>query len=86
MRPRIADLLRLNIYEHLKDHESVSQYEDITGVGKNIFFLSHTHHERNISDGRSKVGEDHDAFVHITCVHVRVNVSFCGIRDKNEER
>jgi len=55
MRPHIADLLRLNIYEHLKDHESVHEYEDIVGVAKNVFFVTHTHHEDHVADGRSKV-------------------------------
>ena len=55
MRPVIADLIRPHIYQHLKDHNDVLIYPDITGVKKNVFFMSHDYEEDNVSDGKSKV-------------------------------
>lgn len=55
MRPEIADLLRLDIYDHLDDHESVQKYETIKGVTKNVFFISHNHRESSMPGGKSKV-------------------------------
>ena len=55
MRPRIADLIRPHIYENLRDHPSVRMYDDISGIQKNVFFVSHEHEEDNVADGKSKV-------------------------------
>lgn len=40
MRPEIAQMME-PIYEDLENHESVSSFENIKGVNKNIFFIEH---------------------------------------------
>ena len=41
MRPEISKLLYPHIYDCLDDSDSVKEYPDISGVGKNLFFISH---------------------------------------------
>ena len=54
MRPQIASIMKF-IYTGLRDHESVRQYEDIDGVGQNLFFIDHEFHEDNPdTDSRMK--------------------------------
>ena len=55
MRPRIADLLRPHIYKNLRDHASVLMYDDVKGIQKNIFFVTHEQEEEAVADGKSKV-------------------------------
>ena len=41
MRPEIAQLVHPHIYSTLINHESVLEYENITGASKNMFFIQH---------------------------------------------
>ena len=50
MRPEIACLVRPHIYEELEDHSSVMHYPSISGVGRNLFFLSHQTQEDTKDD------------------------------------
>ena len=50
MRPEIACLVRPHIYEELEDHNSVKHYPSISGVGRNLFFLSHQVQEDSKDD------------------------------------
>ena len=69
MRPRIADLIRPHIYKTLRDHESVSRYEDVNGVQSNVFFLSHDQLENKIMDSTSKVS-------FVFCLYFKSNVLY----------
>lgn len=49
MRPEISTLLVPTIYPNLLDHPCVQQRERIKGIDKNVFFISHEHHEQEVS-------------------------------------
>ncbi|XP_067120912.1 NFX1-type zinc finger-containing protein 1-like isoform X2 [Centruroides vittatus] len=53
MRPCIAKLLTPSIYPNLQNDNSVEKYENILGVGSNMFFINHCHHESDVVDTRS---------------------------------
>ncbi|XP_041454409.1 NFX1-type zinc finger-containing protein 1-like [Lytechinus variegatus] len=53
MRPEISSLMRDHFYPELEDHESVSSYHDVRGVGKNIFFLDHQEEEAHVKETMS---------------------------------
>lgn len=49
MRPEVAQLLH-SLYEKLDDNENVLEYEDVMGLEKNVYFVSHQKKDRsNIS-------------------------------------
>lgn len=48
MRPEIADLVRGSIYDNLRDAPNVHDYEHITGMTKDLFFLTHNKHEKSV--------------------------------------
>ena len=52
MRPEISNMVK-EIYPGLHDAETVMEYENIGGVSKNIYFLSHEFKERYDEEGRS---------------------------------
>ncbi|CAG0913264.1 unnamed protein product [Notodromas monacha] len=54
MRPEISNLIKQNIYEDLQDHESVTLYDDVLGVDKNVFFVTHHSTEDSNEDLKSK--------------------------------
>lgn len=41
MRPDIAKLISPTIYGQLENDESVSEYPDVKGIEKNVFFVNH---------------------------------------------
>lgn len=45
MHPSIAQLVRETLYPRLEDAPSVSQYPDVSGMRKRLFWLDHRHHE-----------------------------------------
>ena len=45
MRPEISNILQ-HIYPGLKDDQSVMHYDDVKGVSKNMFFISHSEPEK----------------------------------------
>lgn len=48
MRPEIADLIRGSIYDNLNDAPNVLGYDSITGMTKDLFFLSHNKFEKSV--------------------------------------
>ncbi|XP_046546854.1 LOW QUALITY PROTEIN: NFX1-type zinc finger-containing protein 1-like [Haliotis rubra] len=56
MRPCISRLMR-HIYLRLEDHPKVSTIEDIKGIAKNLFFISHSEKEGNKEDSMSHFNE-----------------------------
>ena len=60
MRPEIAALTK-RIYDHeIIDHESVCHFQDISGVGHNLFFIDHCHPE-NLIGGLQSYSNPHEA-------------------------
>ncbi|KAF9556582.1 hypothetical protein EC968_008163 [Mortierella alpina] len=55
MRPEIRNLIR-PIYRHLRDHESVQQYDDVRGMVDNLWFLTHDEPDR-VGQNNSHVNE-----------------------------
>ena len=53
MRPKIAGLVHPFIYPTLKNHKSVSLYEDIRGVSTCMYFFDHQYPESEINDLKS---------------------------------
>lgn len=49
MRPEIANLIRPIIYKELLDDESVTQYPNVMGMMKNLYFIDHTEPESGVS-------------------------------------
>ena len=66
MRPEIAALMK-HIYDGLENHESVEKYEDIKGIKKNMFFISHSHLENSCDDSHSHMNEHEAKFVVALC-------------------
>ncbi|KAK0044972.1 NFX1-type zinc finger-containing protein 1 [Biomphalaria pfeifferi] len=62
MRPEISKIMR-HIYKNLEDHESVTRYENIDGVSKNIFFINHKELESRVDDTKSKANKHEAKFV-----------------------
>ncbi|CAG5128459.1 unnamed protein product [Candidula unifasciata] len=62
MRPEISQILR-HIYPDLQDHPSVTNYEKIRGVSKNIFFIQHDHKETHLDDSMSKANAHEAKFL-----------------------
>ncbi|MCJ1330602.1 hypothetical protein MMC10_007287 [Thelotrema lepadinum] len=50
MHPSISQLIRETLYPALKDHESVSEYPQVPGMRKRLFWLEHKQGEGNSSD------------------------------------
>ncbi|KAF3923850.1 hypothetical protein ABW21_db0205876 [Orbilia brochopaga] len=44
-RPEIADIIRMLTYRNLKDATSVSRYENVRGLQKNVFWMHHMNKE-----------------------------------------
>ncbi|KAJ1300333.1 hypothetical protein OPQ81_005154 [Rhizoctonia solani] len=45
MRPAISALIRKPLYPNLKDHKLVTEYPNVRGMHKDVFFVSHTNQE-----------------------------------------
>ena len=50
MHPNISQLIRETLYPALKDHGSVSEYPQVPGMRKRLFWLDHKQYEGNASD------------------------------------
>lgn len=48
MRPEISSLISPAIYKQLDNHYSVTKYESVAGVEKNLFFLTHNAFEAKV--------------------------------------
>ena len=66
MRPEIAALMK-HVYDDLENHESVEKYEDIKGMKKNMFFISHSHLEETCDGTHSHVNEHEAKFLVALC-------------------
>ena len=53
MRPEISVLMKHFYNFEIKNHESVFNFENVLGLKKNIFFVTHTHPEQS-SDNKSR--------------------------------
>ncbi|KAG8696225.1 hypothetical protein FRC11_000893, partial [Ceratobasidium sp. 423] len=45
MRPEVSTLIRKSLYPNLKDNDLVTQYPNVRGMYKDVFFISHTNKE-----------------------------------------
>nr|XP_022331469.1 NFX1-type zinc finger-containing protein 1-like isoform X1 [Crassostrea virginica] len=52
MRPEISQLVR-PVYEKLVDNENVLKYEDVLGIHKNLYFISHDEEESKKDESQS---------------------------------
>ncbi|XP_057289829.1 NFX1-type zinc finger-containing protein 1-like isoform X1 [Hydractinia symbiolongicarpus] len=68
MRPCISRLLR-HIYPELTDHESVSTYEDVLGLDKNLFFINHSEMEKRERKTTSKANTHEAKFLSSLCLY-----------------
>ena len=66
MRPEIAALMK-HIYDDLENHESVKKYEDIKGMKKNMFFISHNSLEMSCDQTHSHVNEHEARYLVALC-------------------
>ena len=69
MRPEISKMFR-HIYDRLEDHASVTEYENIRGVTKNLFFLDHDLHEGVHDNVHSKVNKHEAEFLVELCLYL----------------
>ncbi|XP_069075559.1 NFX1-type zinc finger-containing protein 1-like isoform X2 [Pleurodeles waltl] len=67
MRPEIAQLLTPHIYDELKNHLSVYQYDRVKGVAESLFFVEHDQLEEHIGEGKSHQNAHEAAFVKALC-------------------
>lgn len=51
MRPEISSLIHPSIYSNLNDHVSVTKYDHVLGVAKDVFVIDHDNLERPNRDG-----------------------------------
>ncbi|XP_064088896.1 NFX1-type zinc finger-containing protein 1-like isoform X2 [Macrobrachium nipponense] len=71
MRPSISRLLVPSIYPNLKDHESVHEYPHVKGLLKDVFFITHTHHEdKGGNDNNTKANSHEAMLVMALCRHL----------------
>ena len=66
MRPEIASLMK-HVYEDLHNHECVSNFEDIKGVKRNMFFIKHSHLEEQGDDTHSHSNTHEAMFLVALC-------------------
>ena len=69
MRPEISKIFR-HIYDGLEDHASVTEYEDVRGVTKNVFFIDHDVHESVHDNVHSKVNNHEAEFLVELCLYL----------------
>lgn len=71
MRPSISRLLVPSIYPNLKDHESVHEYPHVKGLLKDVFFITHTHHEdKSGNDSNTKANSHEAKLIMALCRHL----------------
>ncbi|GFS28358.1 NFX1-type zinc finger-containing protein 1 [Trichonephila inaurata madagascariensis] len=70
MRPEIASLLVPHIYANLQNHESVKKFQNIKGICKNVFFITHSYNELQEEDSKSKVNEHEAKFLVKLCRYI----------------
>ncbi|XP_067871920.1 NFX1-type zinc finger-containing protein 1-like [Heterodontus francisci] len=70
MRPEISQLMVPTFYSNLRDHRSVSLYEDIKGLATNIFFIQHQVDEDRSTETLSHSNEYEAQFLVGLCQHL----------------
>ena len=70
MRPEISQMFRHIYRDGLEDHVSVTQYEDIQGVSKNLYFIDHDLHESVHDNVHSKVNQHEAEFLVELCLYL----------------
>ncbi|GFS40184.1 NFX1-type zinc finger-containing protein 1 [Nephila pilipes] len=70
MRPEIASLLVPHIYANLQNHDSVKSFENIKGICKNVFFISHDYNELQEEDSKSKINVHEAKFLVKLCKYI----------------
>ncbi|KAI9765228.1 MAG: hypothetical protein M1840_007720 [Geoglossum simile] len=71
MRPDISKLIRGTIYPSLADHKSVTEYPDVVGMRKNVFWLDHSNFEAG-SDDKDPQQKSHSNYWEVAMVHALV--------------
>ncbi|XP_059164960.1 NFX1-type zinc finger-containing protein 1-like isoform X2 [Physella acuta] len=66
MRPEISTIMK-HIYPALEDHASVSLYDHVRGVEKDIFFINHKAKEARVEDTKSKANTHEAKFAVALC-------------------
>ncbi|XP_059169638.1 NFX1-type zinc finger-containing protein 1-like [Physella acuta] len=66
MRPEISTIMK-HIYPALEDHASVSLYDHVRGVEKDIFFINHKEKEARVEDTKSKANTHEAKFAVALC-------------------
>ncbi|ELU02825.1 hypothetical protein CAPTEDRAFT_212972 [Capitella teleta] len=66
MRPEIAKLIQ-DIYPNLKNADCVKGYDDIPGIGKNLFLVNHSENESRVNDSVSISNQHESEFVVNLC-------------------
>eukprot|EP01083_Nonionella_stella_P194178 716278_1 len=55
MRPEISRLIHpFYVETTISDHEVVTKYENVKGMGQNVFFFNHNHVEARVSEAKSR--------------------------------
>jgi superfamily I DNA and/or RNA helicase len=57
MRPEFCDLIRNEIYKNLKDGENVKNYQNVNGMTRNFFCLTHDHPESSSDTSKENLFE-----------------------------
>ncbi len=70
MRPEIAKLIVPHVYEHLENHHSVLNFENIKGIGGNLFFIGHKKEESKKDDSHSHSNMHEAKFIVAVCVYL----------------
>lgn len=69
MRPEISSLIHPSIYSNLNDHVTVTQYDHILGVAKDLFVIDH--------DNLEKPNRDGDVTTHVNVFEADYLVELC---------
>ena len=60
MRPEISTLIRETIYPELTDHLSTTEFPDVVGIRRNVFWLNHDHFEDGQHSGKHHKSHSND--------------------------
>nr|CAD7194778.1 unnamed protein product [Timema douglasi] len=70
MRPEIAKMIVPAIYPELFNHESVLGFDNIMGISKSVFFVTHNHYEEKVEDSASHRNIYEADYVLALCRHL----------------
>ncbi|XP_050404013.2 NFX1-type zinc finger-containing protein 1 [Patella vulgata] len=69
MRPEISTIIH-SIYPDLKDHDVVKNYEDILGVDRNIYFISHCQPDEVNCETTTRVNQFEGKYLKALCKYL----------------